>query len=452
MTNVTLLLEILFIASIVLVTLFFHIRFDRFSVVHGPEVLTTMGILGCFTGITVALFGFNPNDIQSSVPSLLGGIRTAFWASLAGVFGALTLRFAQRFRKVRQEIEEEDGPAGNASLNDVVVALQGLRRAIIGPEPQSLSSQISGGREEASAQSEALIAEFRGFATHMVENNQKAIVQALESVIRDFNEKLSSQFGDNFKQLNLAVERLVVWQQQYKDELDLLQARQREAAGELAQAAATLQTIVASAGQFEKVAQALAEQIEFLNNGRDMLLAQQRALADVLSQMSAVTPTFSQKASEMLTQVEQGLGQIRDKIIEISDEMAGEILGANQELRGLVSSTAKTQEEELARVQQAMARATENLGVQMQLSQADFRKQISEVISQAQDELKKGLQDNARVIKEGVLALDKGLQKELNDALEALAGQLAALSNRFVEDYLPLTERLREVVQMARKI
>jgi len=51
-----------------------------------------------------------------------------------------------------------------------------------------------------------------------------------------------------------------------------------------------------------------------------------------------------------------------------------------------------------------------------------------------------------------VLALDKGLQKELNDALEALAGQLAALSNRFVEDYLPLTERLREVVQMARKI
>lgn len=452
MTNVTLLLEILFIASIVLVTLFFHIRFDRFSVVHGPEVLTTMGILGCFTGITVALFGFNPNDIQSSVPSLLGGIRTAFWASLAGVFGALTLRFAQRFRKVRQEIEEEDGPAGNASLNDVVVALQGLRRAIIGPEPQSLSSQISGGREEASAQSEALIAEFRGFATHMVENNQKAIVQALESVIRDFNEKLSSQFGDNFKQLNLAVERLVVWQQQYKDELDLLQARQREAAGELAQAAATLQTIVASAGQFEKVAQALAEQIEFLNNGRDMLLAQQRALADVLSQMSAVTPTFSQKASEMLTQVEQGLGQIRDKIITVSDEMASEILSANQELRGLVAGTAKTQEEELARVQQAMARATENLGVQMQLSQADFRKQISEVISQAQDELKKGLQDNARVIKEGVLALDKGLQKELNDALEALAGQLAALSNRFVEDYLPLTERLREVVQMARKI
>ncbi len=183
-----------------------------------------------------------------------------------------------------------------------------------------------------------------------------------------------------------------------------------------------------------------------------MLLAQQQALADVLGQMSSVTPTFAQKTTEMLSQLEQGLGAIRDKIIEVSGQMANEILQANQELRGLVAGSAKTHEEELVRVQQAMARATENLGVQMQLTQADFRKQISEVISQAQDELKKGLQDNARVIKEGVLALDKGLQKELNDALEALAGQLAALSNRFVEDYLPLTERLREVVQMARKI
>jgi uncharacterized phage infection (PIP) family protein YhgE len=332
------------------------------------------------------------------------------------------------------------------------VALQGLRKAIAGPDPQSLANQIEAGRSQSEHQSQALITEFRSFAHHMVENNQKAIVQALESVIRDFNEKLSSQFGDNFKQLNQAVERLVVWQQQYKDELDLLQSRQREAAGELAQAAATLQTIVASAGQFERVAQALADQIEFLNNGRDMLLAQQRALADVLGQMSSVTPTFAQKTTEMLNQLEHGLGAIRDKIIEVSGQMANEILQANQELRGLVAGSAKTHEEELVRVQQAMSRATENLGVQMQLTQADFRKQISEVISQAQDELKKGLQDNARVIKEGVLALDKGLQKELNDALEALAGQLAALSNRFVEDYLPLTERLREVVQMARKI
>ena len=33
----------------------------------------------------------------------------------------------------------------------------------------------------------------------------EAIIEELKSVIREFNEKISEQFGDNFKQLNLAV-------------------------------------------------------------------------------------------------------------------------------------------------------------------------------------------------------------------------------------------------------
>ena len=60
--------------------------------------------------------------------------------------------------------------------------------------------------------------------------------------------------------------------------------------------------------------------------------------------------------------------------------------------------------------------------------------------------------DNSRIIKESVLALDKALQKELNNSLESLGRQLAALSNRFVEDYLPLTEKLREVVEISKRI
>ena len=105
------LIELGFIGAIALVTLYLHWRFDSFAVSHGPEILTTMGILGCFTGITLALFSFNTADVQASIPSLLGGIRTAFWASLAGVAGALSLRFAQRFRQPREaDADEEVSP------------------------------------------------------------------------------------------------------------------------------------------------------------------------------------------------------------------------------------------------------------------------------------------------------------------------------------------------------
>jgi gas vesicle protein len=45
--------------------------------------------------------------------------------------------------------------------------------------------------------------------------------------------------------------------------------------------------------------------------------------------------------------------------------------------------------------------------------------------------------------------LDKALQEELKKAIETMGKHLATLSNQFVKDYSPLTERLKEVVKIA---
>ena len=47
-------------------------------------------------------------------------------------------------------------------------------------------------------------------------------MEALESVIKDFNEKISEQFGDNFKQLNEAVGAQLEWQQEHKEQVRVL--------------------------------------------------------------------------------------------------------------------------------------------------------------------------------------------------------------------------------------
>jgi hypothetical protein len=44
------------------------------------------------------------------------------------------------------------------------------------------------------------------------------------------------------------------------------------------------------------------------------------------------------------------------------------------------------------------------------------------------------------------------LQSELTKALAQLGSQLASLSSQFVNDYGPLTQQLREVVQIARRV
>ena len=395
-------LEIFFIVAILLVALYFHIKFDRFSVVHGPEVLTTMGIFGCFTGITIGLFGFDPNNIQDSVPSLLGGIRTAFGASLAGVFAALTIRFAQRFRKQKDEIES--APVRNATLDDVVSSLNFLNKGLLAGTESFANKSI--------IKSDELISEFKNFSSHMIENNQKVFIEALREVIKDFNEKITEQFGENFKALNAAVEKLVLWQQQYKDELDQLKETQSQVAKYLSNSADNLVKIVSSSTSFVDSANALKEQVDLLSNNREVLIAQQNSLESVLNNMSQITPTFEVKTTEMLKQIEDGMKIVPDSIVKILQDN---------------SSLIKDEQKKIF-------------------------ESIDKSLNELQNNLSDGLRKNVDIVKESVLTLDKSLQKELNDSLESLGRQLASLSNRFVEDYGPLTDRLREVVQMSKRL
>ncbi|OUW02720.1 MAG: hypothetical protein CBD16_03890, partial [Betaproteobacteria bacterium TMED156] len=78
--------------------------------------------------------------------------------------------------------------------------------------------------------------------------------------------------------------------------------------------------------------------------------------------------------------------------------------------------------------------------------------QMSDILIENQEILKHSLLDNVSIIKEGVVNLDQALQKELNDSLEMLGRQLASLSNKFVDDYTPLTEKLQKVVEISKKI
>ena len=62
--------------------------------------------------------------------------------------------------------------------------------------------------------------------------------------------------------------------------------------------------------------------------------------------------------------------------------------------------------------------------------------------------IEKMIADNADRIKN----LDTELGQELNKALESLGSQLTSLSQHFVNDYKPLTDKLKEVVQLAEKL
>lgn len=56
-----------------------------------PSVVSTLGVLGTFIGITKGLMSFDTTNLDTSIPLLLDGLKTAFFTSLLGMFGSLIL-------------------------------------------------------------------------------------------------------------------------------------------------------------------------------------------------------------------------------------------------------------------------------------------------------------------------------------------------------------------------
>ena len=60
-----------------------------------PTLMTSAGIVGTFLGITCGLWSFDVNDIDSSIPLLLEGLKTSFITSLVGLIGSTLFKIVQ---------------------------------------------------------------------------------------------------------------------------------------------------------------------------------------------------------------------------------------------------------------------------------------------------------------------------------------------------------------------
>lgn len=465
--------------------------------------------MGCFGGITYALLslGSNPNDVISNLPNLIAGLKFAFVGSTVGIASALYLRYVQYKRRLNETslaasdvtngellnalnglkngiVGDEEGTLLTQiklqrqessehltkltqSSGDLLSAINALSKGIIGDEDGTLLTQIKVQRQESADNLTKLRASFDAFAERMVENSQKAIIEALERVIRDFNEKLTEQFGENFKQLNSAVTGLVTWQQQYKEELNQLKIVQQQSAGDMKIAAEAFSQIVARSGEFATTAEKLKELMDGLDKQNNLLFTQEKALSELLIGMKDVTPEFAEKVDSMLTVIKDSVSQIQGETQESIRSYTNQVQGASSQLTALLESSIKDShqamlsnikensgliKDSVSQIQNETQESIKNYTTQVREASGQLTDLLSSVIKDNQRVILDNLKENSDIIKDGVVALDKALQEELNKSLQALGQQLAALSEKFVSDYLPLTESLRDVVRLAESI
>ena len=335
------------IVVITLIAVVFHVRWSRRNTALGPTFLTTLGIFFCFIGIAWGLLHFDPADVRYSIPRLLEGIRTSFWASVAGIFWALTIKARVAIwgdAKLAVTGPHQQG----ATLNDVAEYLARLNSALAGKEDSTLLGQLKLLRSDANYRLDRLNATFEAYSEKIAEANSRAMMQALRSVVRDFNAQVNEQFGDNFKHLNAAVEKLVTWQAHYEQQLASLIAQETQTRESMTEAAARFSDLVRKSAEFTDIAASLKKLLVALNTEKEQLNFSLSTLGELINHASKGLPTLERNITSMTQQVEQGVRANQEAMAAILKNAAQSIQAYNQQLTALLAATIATANKELA--------------------------------------------------------------------------------------------------------
>ena len=292
------------ILIISLIGIALHLRWSRGSASLGPTLLTTLGIFFCFAGIAWGLLGFNPSDIKGSVPELLGGIRTSFWASVFGIGWALTIKF--RVLLLGTPPLARVGATPGATVDDLAEQLNRLNRSIAGPDELALLGQVKLLRVEVNERLDRLHQSFERYTEKIVEVNSRALIAAIFEVIRDFNAKLNDQFGDNFRHLNAGVEKLVVWQKQYEQQLEALIEQETKTRISMTESSRRFADLVNKSTVFNTTAESLRDLLSANEARSQQLYSSLWSLAEVVTKTATSLAGLEMKISEINRQVEPG--------------------------------------------------------------------------------------------------------------------------------------------------
>ena len=387
-------------AVIVLLFLVFLIRWNEKSVTQGPALLTMLGIGGTFFGIAMGLLAFRSTDVQGSIPGLIDGIRTAVWASFAGVVCAigLKLRYAFDTKLDSAEVAVDNDP--------VALEIRNLRKALIGDDESSVVTQMKLGRLETNQRLDAIARSQDEFMKKMAEMSSKALVEALREVIADFNAKINEQFGDNFKQLNEAVGRLLTWQEQYKEQLDELIEAQDATAEQMRGAVDQYKAALQSTESLMKVASDMRSMLNAVDAYKENLAANTQKLALLVDMMLKSTPELQKAVEGLVKHVGDSIVRNEAEVERIGEEISERFEAASNAVRDSVT-----------------------------VSLATANKEVNENISR--------LLGSTKELTE---SLQSGLEESLTTSLETMSAQLASLSNRFAEDYTPITDNLQKML------
>lgn len=160
-----------------------------------PSVFPTLGIFCTALGITIGIWNFDTTNIQGSIPQLLGGLKIAFIATMAGIIGLII--FQKWNALIQKEIEES--PNRPVKHTDELAAINGLSQNIIDLK-ESLTITIEKNIEEKISTILSSI-EFQFVTLNKITNENHKSTNLSIVQLNDTTKNIRNELNEQFKLL-----------------------------------------------------------------------------------------------------------------------------------------------------------------------------------------------------------------------------------------------------------
>ena len=451
------------------------------------NIASTIGVLGTFVGISIGLWKFNPNDITSSVPLLLSGMKIAFATSIIGMAASIFMKY------IALKNEDEENIDDIMELfNTMIAESRNVNNTLIENQKQT-ENVLNKVSEIWASHQENLTVELKSEILNLNNNT----ISKQEELIGEFK-----KLGECFTLLNSGVNNLLTWQENYKETIENTTKELEIVIQTIHNADESIESISKNSSLIKENNENLSEVLKEINKTQNVIIESNKSIIEISNTAKESIPQINEhftnidnrtkeSTAYLQTLISENLNNIKSYLEKITEDVLSKttqsIYENNRQFKYEISehisqckmliyslkdlipdinehllSTQKRFNKTLIHfneeVQNSFKENTYEINKQVQLlkeTTANINNTLDDTISLStkrlenitvatSNQIKTMAEEMEKLCVRKIEKLDNTLIEEFTDALSCLAGQLVTISEGFSEDYYRLLEELKE--------
>lgn len=451
------------------------------------NIASTIGVLGTFVGISIGLWKFNPNDITSSVPLLLSGMKIAFATSIIGMAASIFMKY------IALKNEDEENIDDIMELfNTMIAESRNVNNTLIENQKQT-ENVLNKVSEIWASHQENLTVELKSEILNLNNNT----ISKQEELIGEFK-----KLGECFTLLNSGVNNLLTWQENYKETIENTTKELETVIQTIHNADESIESISKNSSLIKENNEKLSEVLKEINKTQNVIIESNKSIIEISNTAKESIPQINEhftnidnrtkeSTAYLQTLISENLNNIKSYLEKITEDVLSKttqsIYENNRQFKYEISehisqckmliyslkdlipdinehllSTQKRFNKTLIHfneeVQNSFKENTYEINKQVQLlkeNTANINNTLDDTISLStkrlenitvatSNQIKTMAEEMEKLCVRKIEKLDNTLIEEFTDALSCLAGQLVTISEGFSGDYYRLLEELKE--------